>query len=61
MKINAVCLTFILLLASCQEATVPFFANEESVKRELENDFICDELARAISPMPIVERFQELG
>ena len=26
------------------------FANEESVKRELENDFICDELARANQP-----------
>ena len=50
MKINVVCLTFILFLASCQEATVPFFANEESVKRELENDFICDEIARANQP-----------
>jgi len=50
MKINLVLLIFIIFLTSCQEATVPFFANEESVKRELENDFICDELARANQP-----------
>tara|TARA_B100000925_G_scaffold255942_1_gene209507 strand:+ start:2924 stop:6580 length:3657 start_codon:yes stop_codon:yes gene_type:complete len=50
MKINVVCLTLILLVTACQEATVPFFAEEESVKRQLENDFICDELARANSP-----------
>ena len=50
MKIHVVSLTFILFLASCHEAPVPFFANEESVKRELENDFICDEVARANTP-----------
>ena len=50
MKLKLFCLTFSLFLISCQEKTKPFFAEEESIKRELEREFICDEEARANQP-----------